>query len=340
MISFPLQRYGAAGGRVPKSYTQLIELANACGASQILLAANACDVFTAIGKERLSVKDIARRCHAHAEGLRLVLDALVSLGVLNHDRRGYRNTALGRRYLDRRSPEALTNLLWLFAHHWHDWSKLPTALRKGRLGWAPITATPKFRRQFSWAMHERSQMLAEPTVQAMRLGSSATRFLDLAGGPGSYAIALARRYPQLKGVIVDQTTSVARKVIGEQGLNGRLRVKAGDIFKDELGTGYDAVLCSNVIHVFNEVENRELLRRAAQALRTGGKLFIVEFFLKASRTSPARSAVFSVMMYLYTGTGRCYSWSEVQGWLKTLGYGRFKRHRIRPGIGLLEATKL
>ncbi len=323
-----------------KSYTQLIELANACGPSQILLAANACDVFTAIGKERLSLKNIARRCQVDAEGLHLVLDALVSLGILNRDRRGYRNTALGRRYLDRRSPESLTNLLWLFAHHWHDWTKLPAALRKGRLGWAPITATPKFRRQFSWAMHERSYVLAGPTVEAMRLGSSAARFLDLAGGPGSYAIALAKRYPQLHGVIIDQTTAVARRLIREHGLNGRLKVKAGDIFNDDLGGGYDTVLCSNVIHVFNEDENRKLLRRAAQALRTGGKLFIVEFFLEASRTAPARSAVFSVMMYLYTATGRCYSWTEVEGWLRPLGYGRFKRHRITPVIGVLEATKL
>ena len=323
-----------------KSYTQLIELANACGASQILLAANACDVFTAIGKDTLPVKDIARRCQADAEGLRLVLDALVSLGILNRDRRGYRNTATGRRYLDRRSPESLTNLLWLFAHHWHDWTKLPAALRQGRSGWAPVTANAKFRRRFSWAMHERSYVLARPTVNAMRIGSSATRFLDLAGGPGSYAIALARRYPQLKGVIMDQTTAVARRLIREHGLNDRLKVKAGDIFNDDLGGGYDAVLCSNVIHVFNEDENRKLLRRAAQALRTGGKLFIVEFFLEDSRTAPARSAVFSVMMYLYTATGRCYSWSEVQEWLRSLGYGRFKRHRTTPVIGMLEATKL
>jgi cyclopropane fatty-acyl-phospholipid synthase-like methyltransferase len=189
-------------------------------------------------------------------------------------------------------------------------------------------------------MHERSYTLAKPTVQAMRLRSSATRFLDLGGGPGSYAIELAKRYPKLKGVIMDQTTTVAKRLIREHRLNARLSVKTVNIFKDELGTGYDAVLCSNVIHVFNEDENRKLLRRATQALRVGGKLFIVEFFLEAGRTAPARSAVFSVLMYLYTGTGRCYSWGEVQEWLKTLGYGRFKRHRITPAIGILEAAKL
>ena len=189
-------------------------------------------------------------------------------------------------------------------------------------------------------MHERSHVLAEPTVRAMHLPSSAQRFLDLGGGPGSYAIGLARRYPKLQGVILDQTVTVAKQLIRKHGLAGRLTVRAGDIFKDDLGSGYDAVLCSNVIHIFNESENRKLLRRAARALRAGGRLFIVEFFLESNRTAPAKSAVFSVMMYLYTVTGRCYSWIEVEGWLKALGLGRFKRHRITPDIGTLEATKL
>ena len=323
-----------------KKYPELLKLAHAYGESQVLLSANTLSVFTTIGRKTLTAAEIARKCRAEPEGMRLLLDALVSLGVLNRVKLGYRNTPLGRRHLDRRSPEAITNLLWLFAHHWNDWTKLPEALRKGRLGWAPVTAMSKFRRRFSLAMHERSHMLAGPTVQTMHLPSSARRFLDLGGGPGSYAIALARRYPKLRGVILDQTIRVAKQLIRERDLSGRLAVRAGDIFKDDLGSGYDAVLCSNVIHIFSESENRKLLRRATRALRAGGKLFIVEFFLESNRTAPAKSAVFSVMMYLFTVTGRCYSWTEVEGWLKALGLGRFKRHRITPDIGMLEATKL
>jgi SAM-dependent methyltransferase len=325
---------------MPPTYSDLMQLANGYCDSQTLLTANALDVFTMIGTRACAAEQIARGCHANAEGLRLLLDALVSLGLLTLRGGRYRNTPLGRRYLDRRSPEAITNLLWLLGHHWHDWSKLPQALRKARKGWARMTATPKFRERFSWAMHERSHALTERTIQTIRLDSSDRRFLDLGGGPGSYAIALAKRYPQLHGVVMDQAVTVARRLIRERGLGRRLTVRAGDIFKDDLGGGYDAVLCSNIIHIFNESENRSLLRRAAEALSPGGRLFIVEFFLDASRTAPTKSAVFSVMMYLYTLSGRCYSWIEVEGWLKTLGFRRFKRHHITPDIGTLEATKL
>jgi len=322
------------------TYPQLMQLANAHSESRILLAANDLDVFTVIGTGGRAGGEIAKRCKADPEGMCLFLDALVGLGLLSLRGGSYRNTPLGRRYLDRRSPTSISNLLWLLGHHWHDWTTLPHALRKGRPGRAPVTRSPEFRRRFSLAMHERSHVLAAPTVATIRLSPRARHFLDLGGGPGSYAIALAKRYPRLEGVVLDQTVTVTRQLILQEGLGARLKARAGNIFKADLGTGYDAVLVSNVIHVFNEKETTQLLRRVRDALRPGGKVFIVEFFLDDSRTRPPKSSVFSLMMYLFTATGRCYSWSETEGLLARLGFGRFKRHTVTPDIGTLEATKL
>src|SRR2546426_225010 len=188
-------------------------------------------------------------------------------------------------------------------------------------------------------MHERSFMLAEPTVATLRLSPRARRFLDLGGGPGSYAIALAKRYPRLEGVVVDQTVTVTRQLIRNHGLQDQLIARQGSIFTADLGSDYDAVLVSNVIHAFNEKENRALLKRVRDSLRPGGKAFIVEFFLDDSLTKPAKASVFSVMMYKFTATGRCYSWREVEGWLKELGLRGFKRRRVTPDIGTLDATR-
>jgi len=325
---------------MPMKFSDLMRLANAYSESQTLLAANDLDVFTEIGSSARTAGGIAKRCGADPEGTRLLLDALVGLDLLSLNGERYRNTSLGRQYLDRRSPTAISNLLWLLGHHWHDWTNLPLALRKGRLGWGPATKSAKFQHRFSLAMHERSHVLALPTAATIRLPPRAKRFLDLGGGPGSYSIALAKRYPRLKGVVMDQTVSIARRLIRKERLGNRLSVREGSIFTDNPGAGYDAVLVSNVTHVFNEQENRKLLKRARNSLNPGGKVFIVEFFLDHSRTKPAKSSVFSLMMFLFTGSGRCYSWSEVEGWLKRLGFGRFKRHKVTPDIGTLEATKL
>src|SRR3989454_8700939 len=188
-------------------------------------------------------------------------------------------------------------------------------------------------------MHERSFMLAEPTVTTLRLPPRARRFLDLGGGPGSYAIALAKRYPRLEGVVVDQTVTVTRESVRTHLLLHRLIARQSYIFTADLGSDYDAVLVSNVLNNFKEKENRTLLNRVRGALRPGGKVFIVEFFLDDSLTRPAKASVFFVMMFKFTATGRGHSWREVEGWLKELDFERFKRHTVTPEIDTLEATK-
>lgn len=322
------------------TYGELMALANAFSEAQTLLAANDLDVFTVIGREGRTAAEVAAKCKADPKGMRFLLQALAGLGLLSHRRDRYWNAPLGRKYLDRASPTSISNLLWLLGHHWQDWTRLPRILRTGRPGWAPITKSLAFRRRFSLAMHERSHVLAPPTIATIRLPANAKKFLDLGGGPGSYAIALAKRHRRLEGVVLDQTVTIAKRLILQAGLGARLKARAGNIFKDQLGTDYDAVLVSNVIHVFNQAENKVLLKRVRDALRRGGKIFIVEFFLDDTRTRPAKSAVFSLMMYLYTATGQCYSWRETEDWLRQLGFGRFKHHTVTPDIGTLEATKL
>lgn len=322
-----------------KTYAELMELANAYAESKALLVANELGLFTAIGTQWRRVEDLTVRCKADREGLSLLLNALVGMGLLQLRRRRYGNTALGRHYLDGKSPTAITNLLWLLNHHWSDWTDMAATIRSGKRGWAALTATPSFRRRFALAMHERSYVLAPPTVAAMRLPRGATRFLDVAGGPGSYAVALAKRHPGLTGTIVDQHVTTAKALIRRHNLQRRLTLRRGDVLSADFGYGYDAALAANILHDFNERENRALLERIQDALRPGGKLFVVEFFLDETLTGPAEAAVFSLVMYKFTASGRSYGWAEAEGWLRALGFGRFRRRRITTGVGLLEATK-
>ncbi|MBM4124327.1 MAG: methyltransferase domain-containing protein [Nitrospira sp.] len=322
------------------TYAHLMTLANGHAGSKALLIANELGLFTAIGTGWRSAEEVASRCRANREGVRLLLNALVGLELLALRRGRYGNTPLGRQYLDGASPTAVTNLLWLLNHHWSDWTGMAAALKTGRRGWAAVTTTAAFRRRFALAMHERSHVLAPLTVAAMNVPRGAGRFLDVAGGPGSYAIALAERYPRLTGTIIDQHVSTARALIRRHHLQRRLTLRRGDLFSIDLGTGYDAAVAANILHDFNERENRTLLERIHAALRPSGKLFVVEFFLDGTLTKPAEAALFSLVMYKFTASGRSYAWRAVEGWLRRLGFGRLRRRPITAGIGLLEATKV
>ena len=330
-------RCRSAGGYV--TYQQLMGLANGYADSKVLLVANELGVFTAIGTGGHRVNALAAACETTHEGMRLLLHALAGLGLLRRKADRYWNTPLGLRFLDGHSPQAITNLLWLLNHHWSDWTCMTRAIRQGRPGWATVTRTAAFRRRFALAMQERSHVLAPPTLASFRLPRQAVRFLDLGGGAGSYSIALARRHPTLQGLVIDQSVAVARRLIRQQGLTDRLHVQEGDLFTHPLPTGFDVALLSNVLHDFHEKDNRRLLRRVHKALRPGGKIFIVEYFLNPAGIRPAEAATFSLLMYAFTGAGRCYAWKDVEEWLATAGFARCRRYRVTESISTLEAVK-
>ncbi len=320
------------------TYRDLMRLANGYADSKVLLVANQLGVFTAIGAGGRRSDSLAIACGATPTGMRLLLQALTGLGLVRVKADRYWNTRLGATFLDARSPSAVTNLLWLLNHHWSDWTGLARAIRRGRPGWASVTKTAGFRRRFALAMHERSHVLAPLTLDKIRLPRGAKRVLDLGGGSGAYSIALAQRHPDLHVVLVDQAITVARRHVTDARLANRVAVRRGNVLTKPLGSGFDLALVSNLVHDFSAAENQRLLRRVHEALRPGGKIVIVEYFLNAAGTVPAEAAVFSLLMYAFTATGRSYAWEEVEAWLKSAGFGRFHRRAVTDSIGTLEAV--
>ena len=132
------------------TYRDLMRLANGYAESKVLLVANELGLFTAIGQGGKRADSLATACGASREGMDLLLQALAGLGLVRLKAGRYWNTTLGLKYLDGRSPTAVTNLLWLLNHHWSDWTGMARAVRLGRSGWASVTKTAAFRQRLPW----------------------------------------------------------------------------------------------------------------------------------------------------------------------------------------------
>ncbi|NBF12581.1 class I SAM-dependent methyltransferase [Pseudomonas sp. Fl4BN1] len=102
--------------------------------------------------------------------------------------------------------------------------------------------------------------------------ASARQLLDLGGGPGYVALALAREYPQLRATVFDfaPTVAVAAQNIRQAGLEARVGVLGGDLAVDDIGQGYDLIWCSSVLHFVPDLA--ATLARIHAALRPGGVL--------------------------------------------------------------------
>jgi predicted O-methyltransferase YrrM len=193
---------------------------------------------------------------------------------------------------------------------------------------------------FARAMADVGRESARLTVDALDLSAVATA-LDLGGGPGLYAVEMARRRPDLVVTLLDRpgTLVEARRNVEAAGLGDRVRTLPGDALRDPLGGPYDLVLTSNLLHIYPPESNRLLVARAAAALAPGGCLAVKDFLLDPDRTTPAGGALFAVNMLVSTEGGDSYTVGEVTAWAEEAGLTVERVADLTPHSCLLVARR-
>ena len=322
-----------------RSYEDLIRTADAYADARILTTSVELNIFSHIGKKPSTANEIARKSRTSSEGMDFLLHALVGMGLLRKQKNCFHLTQISRTYLDQANPRSIIHFLWLAGQHWEDWANLTVAIRKGRpTDNIDSKDDPEFRKRFAKALHERSFYITPRLIRPINLGKAKT-LLDLGGGAGSYAFALIQKTPGLSATIFDRPPAVkiALAEAKKNGLSHRVNVIGGDLFREDYGGPYDVIFFSNVVHIYGPKENQLILKKIKKALKPGGRLIIVEYFLEKDHAHPSEVSSFSLMMYLFTESGKCYTWDEVTLWLKRFGFSRFHRKKVINKIGILEA---
>jgi len=101
------------------------------------------------------------------------------------------------------------------------------------------------------------------------------RFADIGGGPGHVAVALAHYLPGWHGVVVEQahTAEVAQETINAAGLRTRLTTLTADLNTDDaIGSDYDLIWCSSVLHFVREPA--KTVQQLQAALAPEGRLLL------------------------------------------------------------------
>jgi ubiquinone/menaquinone biosynthesis C-methylase UbiE len=194
-------------------------------------------------------------------------------------------------------------------------------------------------RRLTLALAGRAKNVAPALAERAPL-AGARKVLDVAGGTGIYAFAMLRRYPALRAVILDraEVLKVAREMATRYGVLDRTEFRAGDMFRDPLAADCDVILLSNVLHDWDVPQCRELVRRCADALPTGGRLLIHDVFLNDELDGPLPIALYSASLFSLT-EGRAYSAAEYRQWLVEAG---LKPQEVVPTLvhcGVLAGTK-
>jgi SAM-dependent methyltransferase len=312
----------------------------------VVLASDELGLFEFLRERPRTIRDICDGLNLLKRSVEALTAALASLGYLVQHAEHFQLTPIARLYLLRDSDFYWVPMLRSagFGHMTTD--ALLEHLRTEHLDegarisrrWERGEISPQDAHAANQRFHSHSMPAALGLARGYPFGE-VHRLLDVAGGSGCFAIALAMRHPHLRCTIADLPTVAAdaRTYIERFNCQERVDTIGLNMFSEAWPTGYDAVFMSNVLHDWDPERRAHLVRSSFDALPPGGHLFLHEMLLNDPQDGPLPAALFSVMML---GTrGKQLSFAELESLVRGVG---FVDAAARPTYGyysLVSATK-
>jgi demethylspheroidene O-methyltransferase len=173
---------------------------------------------------------------------------------------------------------------------------------------------------YSELMSRTQALVAETVLDAYRFDRH-RRLMDVGGGEGAFLAAAAKRFPMLELALFDLpvVASRARERIGSLGIGARVETIGGDMLRDSLPGGADAISLVRVLHDHDDESARILLAAIRDALPQGGAIVVAEPMAGAPGVEPMGDAYFGFYL-LAMGRGRPRTMGEIAHLLKAAGF--------------------
>jgi demethylspheroidene O-methyltransferase len=292
----------------------------------ILLACIRLDLFAVLRERPLTASEIARRIRLTPERAERLLKAASAIDLLER-RSGERwgLGPLGAACLDNPAVAAMVEHHADIAADFTD----PVALLRGE---APPTTLSRLwtyaggvEDAAAVAAYSDLMTASQPLVAAQVLDAfSFSRhrlLLDVGGGAGGFAAAVAARHPALEVCVFDlpEVAERARSRFAKAGLGARARAAAGDFRDGHLPRGADILSLVRILHDHDDPVVADLLRAAHDALEPGGTILIAEPLADAPGARPVGDAYFGFYL-LSMGQGRPRRFADYASMLKEAGF--------------------
>jgi tRNA A58 N-methylase Trm61 len=337
------------------NFDDLVLIAEGHTAFQLLWAGVELGVFSLLAKcPRIGKDEIAKRLSIEAYPTRILLLGLTALRLIFKEGDEYRNSAAAENFLVKDNPENLVDVLGWQAHIvYRGELDFVESLRQGtNVGlrqfpgdgdnlYARLAQDPPLEAVFHRAMDSISRMANALLTKTVDL-TTLRHLVDAGGGDGTNAITLARAYQHLDITVFDSPSVcvLAEENIRHAGLSSRIRTHSGNFFTDSYPTDIDCILFAHILTIWSPEENILLLRRAFDALPSGGKVIIFNMMGNDDQSGPLTAALGSpYFLSIATGKGMLYSWQEYESFVHEAGFIKTERVVLPRDHGVLIGRK-
>lgn len=334
------------GGHVTDDTDLLQIIIHGATAFELLRTALEFEVFGHLDKAGgMTTAELAETLGADEQPVRVLLMGLAALRLVRREGDGYANTAVTRRSLLPSRPSYLGPLVEFQEKITNPGIRdLADSIRShanvglrhiegpGTTLYERLAVHPDLQHAYYTHMSQVSRKSFPLVVERFDF-SGHRHLLDLGGGDGANAIALAAANPGLEVTVFDHETvaAIAARNAEEAGLAGRVRTVPGDLFADPLPGGADGILLSHLFESWSPDRNVELLRKCHEALPEDGTVFVYDLVSEDDNTGPLAAAFMSAyFLTVASGEGMVYSPNDIEQALGEAGFTRVERHQ---GVG-------
>ena len=155
--------------------------------------------------------------------------------------------------------------------------------------------------------------------------------VDVGTAQGDLIVQVALANPHISGVGFDlsEVGPIFEDYVAANGLSGRVEFRPGSFFDSSLPKA-DVVMMGHILHDWNLEEKKMLIRKAYEAIPTGGALIVYESIIDDDRSENAFGLLMSLNMLIETPGGFDYSGADCMGWMKEAG---FRETRVEHLLG-------
>jgi demethylspheroidene O-methyltransferase len=300
---------------------QLFDLVAGFTYTQVLLACVRLRLFDRLAGGPASAEALAPQLAMPLDACVRLLDAAVALRLLERRERrrapgGKPLYALGPLGAPMVDNQALTAMV---EHHTVLYADMadPLALLRAPLGDAALARYWAYARSpqpqtldgtqvapYSALMAASQPLVTEEILNAYDMRRHRS-LLDVGGGEGVFASAVAQRWPHLQVTVFDlpEVAKRAQARFADLGLGARAQAVGGDFVATILPTGADVVSLVRVVHDHDDAKVLALLRAVRRVLPDNGVLLLAEPMAGTPGAQAMGDAYFG--MYLWAmGSGR------------------------------------
>lgn len=325
--------------RVARGRAQsLFDLVAGFAYSQTLLASVEADLFALLEKGPASIADIARHCSLPHQGAERLIRAAAGIGLAEE-------VEPGRWMLGKHGAALQANhgAIAMIRHHRLLYADLADPLALLRANRAETTQLSRFwsydaehtsdkAAEYSALMAASHAMVAEQTFASYDF-SKHNAVLDVGGGHGAFAMALAERTRGVRiGIfdfpaVLDGTEAALRK----QDMQDRISLHPGDFFQSALPRGYDCITLNRILHDHDDEAALAILKATRKALPANGRLLIAEP-MAGSRGAEAMGDTYFGLYLWAMNAGKPRTIDSIGNMLREAGFRKWHSLRTRQPV--------